>query len=271
MGLGDELLAAGHAQRVYDETTSRRVAICDLQGKARWHPLWDGNPIIAPPDRVERGEKVHRIQNASGCRPYVKYPFTRDTGWTYTDWRARDHRGRIYLTAEERQWASRVREAIGPFVLIEPSAKRVASPNKSWPFERYAQLVHQTQDVVRFVRFMHEDPRPLPGVTHKTAPTFRHAIALLSRATAYVGTEGALHHAAAVVGIPAVVIFGGSIPVDNLGYPEHVNLADDGPGSPCGRWLPCDHCRRAMDRITVDRVVDSLMAVLERAHVERSA
>lgn len=264
MGYGDELMAAGHAQRVFDADPSKHVAICDLYGRVRWDPLWDGNPIIAKPYQVQAGEPVHRIQNAMGCRPYIQYPFTRQSGSTFTAWRAADHLGRLYLTAQEQANGERVRKALGRFVVIEPSPISKSNPNKAWGFERFEKLVKANHSQ-RFVQFKHPDARIVPSVTAVPVQTFREACGVLASSAGYVGPEGGLHHASAVLGVPAVVIFGGCASVTTTGYPTHINLVDDGPGTPCGKWTPCDHCQVAMARITVDRVTRAMRRMLDES------
>lgn len=260
-GYGDELMAAGHAQTVYDRDPSMRVAICNLKGRPRWDPLWDGNPVIARPDAVFAGEPVHRIHNAIGCRPYIQYPFTHAIGWKFTAWRARDHRGRLYLDPRELDRGARTQERFGSFVVIEPSPIAASNPNKAWPADYFAQLVLLCPDVT-FVQIAHPEARLLFHVVPVPVATFRDACGILQYAAAYVGPEGGLHHAAAALSVPAVVIFGGCCSVDTTGYPEHTNLADRGPETPCGRWRRCDHCARAMRAITPATVAESLRAQL---------
>lgn len=245
-------MAAGQAQRVYEADPSKRVAICDVSWRPRWCEIWEGNPILVRPEETHR-EAVHLIRNAKFCRPYIQYPFTRDTGWRWTDWKARDHVGRLYLTDAERALGRRLR-ASGPFVLIEPSILGDSTRNKDWGIDRYRELVAACPEIP-FVRVLYQDIRQLVGNVREVGPiTFRQVVGILQEAAFYVGAEGALHHAAAAVGKPAVVIFGGSVNVETLGYPTHVNFADTGPGSPCGRWWPCDHCQQALARITVEEV-----------------
>jgi glycosyl transferase family 9 (putative heptosyltransferase) len=267
VGLGDEIMAAGHAMAAHRDDPSRRVAICDTANRPRWHELWEGNPVIATPDEVYRGENVQRIQNANGCRPYVQYPFTVQGGARFTSWRARDHPGRIYLTEAEQQTGQAFRRRIGRFVVIEPALKASANPNKQWPVERYAAVVRARSDVT-FVQLIHAGSTSLEGVLPLPTPSFRAACAYLAVADAYLGPEGGLHHAAAALGVRAVVIFGGYISPRTTGYVQHHNLADDGPGSPCGRWLPCGHCRQSMERITVEHVLAGLLAIGAAAPIE---
>lgn len=250
MGLGDELIAAGQAERLWRET-GRAVAILDKNSRPRRHELWAGNPAIDPDSPLT-------VRNGPGCRPYIRYPFTRE-GHLYTDWRVRDHRGTIHLTAGERAWAAAQPVALkvpDVGVVINPLIKDRANPNKDWGFARWQAVV----DALPEVRFTQLGTGPLlDGVTQIATPSFRLACAVLERARLYAGHEGGMHHAAAALRAPAVVIFGGAVSVESMGYPEHVNLAS---GEPCGRWLPCDHCREAMARITVEQVVAAVRAAL---------
>lgn len=271
MGYGDELMAAGQAQRVYEADPSRRVAICDRVGDVRWHPVWEHNPIVARPEEVAAGEPVHRIRNGVGCRPYIR-SLTVESGLRCTDWRARDHRPVLHLTDEERKRGRRdlaraMKRTRRPVVILEPSIKAQSSPNKQWGAERYAAVVAACSEI-QFVQMLHEGIDPIAGVATVWTASFREACAVLAAADGYLGPEGGLHHAAAALNVAAVVLFGGFISPETTGYPDHVNLADTGPGSPCGCWKPCPHCRAAMDRISVDAV---MAAVRHRLAMERAA
>lgn len=259
LGFGDEIMAAGEAQRIYEQG-GQKVAITDRSGAVRWSDIWRGNPAIASVEESRLGG-VQRIRNGPNARPYnANMPFTAKSGVKFTDWRARDHRGRIYLTEDEIAIGRSVRERLGPYWVVEPSPSARSNPNKRWPFERFQALVGQVV-AWRWVQPLHKESQPLDAVRSVSTATFRDACGLLASAEGYVGTEGGLHHAAASLGIPAVVIFGGCMSVETFGYPEHVNLADDGPESPCGRWLLCAHCTQAMDRISVDQVLAACIVI----------
>jgi hypothetical protein len=265
IGFGDEIMASGQARKLFDADPSRRVAICDHRDRPRWHEVWDHNPIIATPAAVAAGERVQLLRNAKFCRPYVQYPFTQDSGWRWTGWRARDYIGEFHLTAGERSHGLSLRAQLGCFVLIEPTSKVTTTRNKDWGVARYQQVVSALPEIP-FVRVRHDqtqDPSPLHGANvHELARlTFREVVGILMAADLYLGPEGGLHHAAAAVGTPAVVMFGGCVNVEAMGYPGQTLLVDTGPDSPCGRWLPCDHCAAALARISVETV---LRAVRDR-------
>ncbi len=65
--------------------------------------------------------------------------------------------------------------------------------------------------------------------------TFREALAILNKASVFVGTDGGLHHAAAALGIPSVVIWTGFSSPRHLGYDTHRNIHDG--SEPCGLMI----------------------------------
>jgi hypothetical protein len=252
MGWGDEVVAAGQAQRMWNAEPTTRIAICGLDGRPRWHPIWDGNPILAKPEHVAAGESVRCLTSGPGCRPYITYPFTESTGWTFNrDFRCRDHIAKLYLTPAERAFALSVRERRGPYVLIEPYTKH---QNFAWPLERWDALQRACTDLA-FVQHTHADtPSLVDGATAVPA-SFREACALIAYAELYVRSESGLCHAAAAFGIRQVTIFGGCMDPEVMGgYPGQTIIADKGEGSPCGSWQPCDHCADIMDDLSVDTV-----------------
>lgn len=269
MGMGDEIMAAGEAEILFRRDPSRPVAICNRVGEPRWHPVWEGNPAIATPAYVNSGKRVHHITNGVGCRPYIRYPFTAARGMRFTQWRARDHVGRLYLTEEELERGRALRREIGPFLVLEPSVKPDTTPNKSWGLHRFTEVVRALPDVT-FVRVHGLECQPFSPVRNVKTETFREACGYIAASDGYVGTEGGFHHAAAALGKPAVVIFGGFISPKTTGYETHINLCDKGPGSPCGRWQPCGHCEAAMARITPDRVVESVRRMMGMAEEQAS-
>jgi len=281
MSFGDDLMASGHA-RVESQRCGGPVHILDRNGRPRWSPLWEGLDWIARPGQQAAGQVI----NGSGCRPYLKYPFTREGGAHFSGWRARDHIGALALRNEERQWARAATAGLGEFVLLEPELAPEANPNKQWGRDKWMALserftghptAHGTpgsrtrptagRDLRRDLRLVQPLASPstaaLDGVVGIPCPSFRHAAALIEVAAISILPEGGLHHAAGALGRPAVVLFGGCIPPEITGYPMHTNLADTGPGSPCGSWMPCEHCRQVWARLRPATVYAAAQHALE--------
>lgn len=254
MGWGDEVVAAGQAQTLYD-ADPRRVAICDQMSVLRWHAIWDGNPILAKPAEYDPAT-MQLLRNGPHCRPYIVYPFTKETGWTFNrTFRCRDHVAKLYLTAAELARGEKAREQYGPYVLIEPYTKH---GNFRWPLEKWNLLVAACPDVT-FVQHTHKDSPPIHGAFAESA-SFREACGLLTGADAYVRSESGMCHAAAALGVRQVTIFGGCMDHKVMGhYPRQTVLAE---WPPCGSWLPCSHCAKVMDQLTVEQVISALRASL---------
>lgn len=260
MGVGDEILAAGQAQRLYEQDPRLRSVIVGIDSKPRWHEIWANNPAIATPDEFYRGGPFRLLPNGPNCRPYIVYPFTKDTGWTFNkSFKARDHVAKIYLTAAEIARGVEAFKKYGPYILIEPYTKH---DNFRWSMEDWSTFVAEHSKEFTFVQHVHKDSEVIPGVQTESA-TFREACGLLTGARAYVRSESGMTHAAAALGVRQVTIWGGCMDPDVLGgYPLQVNVADRGTGSPCGRWHPCEHCATVMKAITPKRIARALRKAL---------
>lgn len=143
-------------------------------------------------------------------------------------------------------------------VIIEPHVKRTFSAdNKDWGFNRWQQLVDAVP--LRFVQCLHHNLSALDNVDVIETVSFDHAVSVLAAARGIVCGAGGLHHAAAALGKPAVVIWGAYAPPEVLGYDSHVNIAEPDPDS-LGWRVNFPGCRAAMQRIAVERVAEAVLA-----------
>lgn len=256
MGIGDEIMAAGQAERLARE---RGAPVCILGqfGDIRWSPMWQNNPHIS------REMVPLRVVNGPGARPYIRYPFTAQHGQRFTDWRARDYRATLYLSAAEIAAADLALRAVGvidgDFFVIEPDLKPTANQNKRLPallWQKFARFASGCG--IELVQVGPERKIVLDGVRHIPTPSMRDACAVLARSSGYIGHEGALHHAAAALKVGAVVVFGGATSAQATGYPEHHNIGGE---DACGSWEPCAHCAAFMQTITVETLVEALQCL----------
>lgn len=252
MGIGDQLLATGIARGA--KARGKRIAFGDKR-----RIIWDqhsadifrNNPNIARPGS-ERDADVEWVNYFKGSRLYNRQDGDR---WI---WNLDFHPipGEMFFDGNEKRNSTRHGQG---FVLIEPHvvAWKVSSQNKDWGVANYQQVADRLrEDGHRVVQFKHDkSPPPLHRVEQLKTMNFRDALAILRHAKLYVGAEGGLHHGAAAVNIPAVVLFGGFIPPTVTGYPNHANLT--GGAEACGSLKPCKHCRDAMAAISVDDVYNA--------------
>lgn len=253
MGLGDEIMAAGVAERMWRET-GETVAIVDEAYRPRRHPVWERNPAIDPDGslylRDHPGFRGYMLCWADGPRAVFDRAYHN-----------RDHPGRIYPPEHARAWA---RENVPEgCVIVEPIVRQPSSVNKDWGAARWSQVAALLTGV-DVVQLGEDGGRTLIAPWIKT-PTFWYAAAAIERARVVVTVEGGMHHMAGALGVPAVTIFGGFTHPQTTGYDTTVPFYVDGPDSPCGRYDSCSHCTEAHAAITPKMVVDAVYSVLQSA------
>ena len=181
--------------------------------------------------------KGHRTYNRVGNGRWI---------WHY-DFKATP--GEFFFDAKEQALALE-----RPGILIEPNVpwQKSVAVNKDWGIARYQMLANWLRRAgIAVFQFSYGRER-LAGVEVINVASFREAAAALSGMQLAIVPEGGLHHAAAAVGTPAIVIFGGFVPPQVTGYADHVNLT--GTEQACGSWTQCMHCRSALNTITVEQV-----------------
>ncbi len=257
MGFGDEILATGLARGAAKR--GKKIAFGDTR-KIVWGPwsaeIFKDNPNIALPGQ-EHGKNIEWIDHYKGHRLYNHQENGR---WIWNmDFRVTP--GEFYFDDAELKLAQRK----GGFVVIEPNVPwwKPVAVNKDWGEANYNKLAKELFDRgCDLVQFKHKNTRRIiPDAKLIEHDQFRKSISVLSKAALYVGPEGGMHHAAAAVGVRAVVLFGGFIPPEIMGYDNQINLT--GGAKACGNIQPCIHCKRAMEAISVDDVLDSCMLVLK--------
>jgi hypothetical protein len=233
---------------------SRGVKIAFGDGaRLMWGPFSEiafrHNPNIAR----ELGPDVEWIHYHKGNRRYNK-PGAGRWIWNF-EFKAQP--GEFYFSGHELE------HKISRQILIEPNVPwhKPVAPNKDWGLPNYQALADRLRLAGFDVFQLRHGSKRLAGVQLVDArDDFRCAAAALAGFGLVVCPEGGLHHAAAAVGTPAVVLFGGFIPPQVTGYDKHVNLT--GGAEACGSLRECSHCRDAMRRITVDEVFDRCRSIL---------
>ena len=221
MGLGDELLAAGQAKLL-----GGKVAIYH-KGKPVRNELYRFIPYLSPNGR--------RYEEA----PYRRYISSIERN---------PKRVRFNHDYRPEPAGIRIDPLENDYVIIEPTVKREASPAKQW---------HHYQEVVdalpyKFLQFRYQT---LSGVDSVKTSLYE-AARLMAGCRFYVGTEGFLHHLAAALGKPAVVIIGAYSPPEVIGYPFHINLSVDDPEE-LGSFTKTG----AMERISPDMVIEACRSI----------
>lgn len=245
MGLGDFLMATADAKRL-NEQTGKPVVVLGRNGAIQWSEVFDHNP------RLRRAPvNCAVLRNGPGMRPYIAG--RTDHKWTWRPGQVKGP-GEIYLHAKEKDFGA----SVAGMVVVEPNVKNNGHRNKAWPFERWQALVDLK--VAPMVQCGVSGTRWLDGVKRVETNQFRQALAVLSVSRGFVGTEGAMHHAAAALSVPSVVLWSEFISPAVTGYEAQRNLRH--AGEPCGCRVPCEGCAASMDAISVEEVADNLRAIL---------
>lgn len=186
--------------------------------------------------------------------------------------KAIDHRTEMYFTDAERQAARATLRACGVgdrYIAIEPNSRgEWFSDLRVWPVDRWQQVVDRLRAAFkeswRIVQ-VGEAGRPvLNGVVDMTGKTsFREAVLTLSEARLFLGLEGGLMHAANAVGVPSVIVWGGTTEPGFAAYPErHAVICRHVECAPCGLRRDCPHEKRCLTSIDVDSVCDAASRLL---------
>ncbi len=241
MGLGDWLMATADIAAAHEKHGVRCV-IGDGE-RDYWSEVFEGNPKVCRQKDLKPGERFAWVPNIPGNRPYVEK--VENGHFVYRrGYRARP--GELYTKRLPKS----------DVVVIEPHVKReYFGGNKAWPWARWQEVVNAFP--FRWVQLGPEGIQVLDGVQHIVTKTFTEALEQLSAARLLVTTDGALHHAAVILDVPAVVLWGGLASPENLGYDRHINLWHG--AEPCGTYgKDCPHCWEAMNSITVSEVTGAI-------------
>ena len=250
MGIGDSVLATAEA-RYYNEKHGLPVVFADKKTKKiYWDEVFENNPRILK--EPKQGQKVIVVENIPKRRPYITFGTTERY---YYNLEFKAEPGELFLSDEERS------SGIPDAVIIEPNTKDYGlSLNKAWPWDRWQELVKRLD--LPWVQLGPEESRTLDGVKRVVTKTFREALGHIEKASLVVTTDGGLHHAAAALKVPAVVLWGGLAPHTVLGYDFHTNICKT--DRVCGSFHACAHCFDAMNAITVDEVETAVKEQIAR-------
>jgi hypothetical protein len=233
-----------------NERTKKKVKIGNGVSMYYDHQVFANNPRMASNSDTD----VVWVKNYPNHRPYLQGSDGKHLIFN-NDYKPKP--GEIYLSKNEKMWADK--QIKKPFILIEPNVKRtfIHTVNKSW--DKWDKLVEHKLPWLQV-----GDCNAKKHTKWIETKTFREALAILNKASVFVGTDGGLHHAAAALGIPSVVIWTGFTSPRHLGYDTHRNIHDG--SEPCGTYdSVCQHCLLKAKNISVEQVLDAVNTEWHRA------
>lgn len=175
-----------------------------------------------------------------------------------------EYKGRFFLNTDEKEWGqAQVASLDKPILAI---CTRSKEPVKNWPLENWARLVESALDDFSIIQLGDISEPKLDGViSFAGKSTMRESAAILSHSDLFVGPDSLLMHIANGLEIPSVILFGGSRPVQCLGYDQNINLSKSPDCSPC--WIhdgfeTCDHQVQCMNEISKENVLYAITSLL---------
>jgi hypothetical protein len=251
--MGDWIIASADVREA-NERTGKLVKLGNGTTMYRDKNIFAHNPRMADAE----DEDVVWVKNYPGKRPYLAGNDGKHLIFNKT---FKPEPGEIFLTSAERDWARK--RIKGDYIVVEPhvNKKYIHTVNKSWPY--FDELLKTDLPWVQV-----GDVNTKAKTRKIDTATFREALCVLAGAKLYVGTDGGLHHAAAALGIPAVVIWTGFTSPRHLGYDMHVNIHDG--GEPCGTYYKvCEHCKNIARSIPVEQVREAVIREFESSRMAR--
>jgi ADP-heptose:LPS heptosyltransferase len=249
MGYGDAIMATALARGFHAQ--GKRAAFGDgrtIKWTGYCEDIFANNPNIARPG--EEGQ--NNLVWFPHYKKHLTYAKFDGRHWVW-DYKFKAVPGEFFFAPGERLPLP----VQNKFIVIEPNVawQRAANINKDWGDKKYeflADLLMRRGHTV--VQFIHNNSvRRLAGVHQLPTKTFRQAAAIMASASVIIAPEGANHHAAAALGVPAVIVWGGFSPPQTMGYANQIMLTG-GVRKACGSTYACKHCREAMDNISIDDV-----------------
>ena len=150
----------------------------------------------------------------------------------------------LNLTKEENAFANDYHSCVlngDKFITIEPFSKSNYTNNRSYPFEKWQEIVNHICDTIKIVQ-VGNSVKVLDNVIDLTGKTtFREAAAIIGRSQLFLSSESGLVHCSTAVDTRSVVIITGYQSEKMVAYPQNINVNISSHG-PCGLKVTCNKC-----------------------------
>lgn len=257
-GLGDNLLLAGVLPALRKQYPKKKIVV----ETEKWKDIFINNPY------VDFATNKHFKTTKRHLKP--KYKIFPDTKTSIFEMMGRYVNSdsicpEIYLLDNE---FNRFRDIlIDPYITICPAGKQsFASNRKEWGISKFQAVVDNFKDKIDFVQVGSPQTPLLKYVKDFRGLKIRESAAVVGNARLFLGLEGGLMHLAKAMSVRAVIIYGGYLNPDIIGYNDNINIYERTTCSPCAtsekKASPCSHMT-CMQNIRPQRVIDEINKILE--------
>jgi hypothetical protein len=249
MGLGDDIMLTAKFRNLKKKSPDKNFAPVN-KGSLKWSPVFENNPNFS--SVIDDNTVKFEVRP----RPYLGKINQYDEGGKYHEIiPCYPQKGDIYLTEEELNLSKKIFTLPEKYVTIDPSTKVTSySSNRDWGHHKWQKVVNAFPDI----NFIQTSGTPLNNVYLTLNTNVRLFFAVLAQSIFHIGNEGGTVHAATALNKKCVVIFGGLSAPSSTGYDTNINHWVEDPETPCGRTYECEHCKRCLESITVENVIESV-------------
>ena len=219
-------MAAGRAKTIHGRT-GKPVCIGRPNRQIIWCDLYDNVPYLC---KDPLNLDAAWLYDYPGNRPYIDYEKTRAhpdnagcKGKKFNRWLFKEYSPTpMDIVFSEKEEQEVKEHKADRFIVLEPNIKANAPPLKQWPWENWETVAHYLAREYPHMKLVQltqpgKETRILPHAIDVKCD-LRGAACWMAGANLYVGHEGMMHHLAAALHIPAVVMFGIFISPSITGY-----------------------------------------------------
>tara|TARA_B100000989_G_scaffold97535_1_gene71006 strand:+ start:1945 stop:2775 length:831 start_codon:yes stop_codon:yes gene_type:complete len=266
MGYGDEIMITGYARILKQKYPNHQIVAGNKKdGIIVDSTMFNNNPNIKRVAELKNTQTIW-IDSYSGHRPY----FIKETKEKYY-WNS-SHKvvsGELYFSKEEESFGTKIvleakkwwrkikNKKFKKIIFIEPSRIRTIKnnsyENRNWGIKKWQSFINIYKNEYLFIQSIFRGSELLDGI-YSFKANFREACSVIKNCDYLIGMEGGFTHASAALSKKGLFIYGGYIDPKVIGYSQNKNIYIDINGSPCGMKIPCNHCKKCNEIITVEMI-----------------
>ena len=166
----------------------------------------------------------------------------------------------IFLSKREKE-TRLLPESKKPWIGIQSTGLSLWTDNKNWGVDSFAEVVRILSPQASFVQIGGAQDTHLPvDLNWQGNLSIREVFYVLQNCKVFIGQVGFLMHAAASVGLPSVIVYGGFEAPWQSGYEANSNLYSAVECAPCWLETKCPYDKKCMTMIKPEIVAQKAIS-----------
>lgn len=266
MGLGDDLLFLGEAEKLHKKTGKKIQMKYGYTGWNEWNGLMFNNVDFLTKDGTTDSVSLNASDTSKKTDYHVDYYVKSVVGRAIKMQHYKPKNFKLRFSEEQIEEANKYIEKYNipdTFCAINPDYKTKAfGKNKDWGFEKFQEITNRLVPDIPVVRISpgaenNYSSTPLQNAIDFSVTNYMTSFAILSKAKFGISFMGFFVHVFGGFKIPCVTIHGGLSHENIMNYEGNINFSYDHPDTPCGRMSYCQHCSDGNKYITTDMVYNA--------------